>query len=84
MPTLSIPTRLRNTYPISSHKKHNSAATQAIRNDVSPTLDFYHNAHKVDHRTGNHLILQEPPCTPFLYGFSKIYKTYLSSALALM
>ena len=57
MPTLPIPTRLRNTYPISSHKKRNYAATQAIRNDVSPTLDFCHSVHKVDHRTGNYLIL---------------------------
>ena len=57
------------------YKELNTDPTQAIRNDVLPTLYYLHNTHQIDDETRHHLTPPKPAHTQLFYGLPKVYKS---------
>ena len=57
------------------YKELNSNPTQAIRNDVLSTLDYYHITHRIDDQTRHHLTPPNLARTPLFYSLPKVDKS---------
>ena len=62
----------------STYRELNSGPTQAIRNDVISTHDYFYKTHRIDDVIWHHLMPPKPARVPLFYGLPNVHKPNIS------